>query len=124
MFASGLHGQNGLDSLTSFHLIKIIYILPVLLYGLEIVQLNKGQLDQLKLYQKKLIKHVVLVHTNTTDTAMYILSGLLPNEAQLDKKKKKKNKNKKKKTQKTFCNNVCSSIQKRLAVRQNNTQVN
>ena len=45
LFASGLHGHNGLDPLTSFDLIWI-YILPALLYGLEIVQLNKGQLDE------------------------------------------------------------------------------
>ena len=109
LFASGLRGHNGLDPLTSLHLIKI-YILPVLIYGLEIVQLNKGNIDQLELYQKKLIKQILSVPVNTPDTAVYILSGLLPIEAQLDKKKL------------TFFNNVChqpgNTIEKRLAIRQ------
>ena len=87
-------------------------LLPVLLYGLEIVQLNKGSIDQLELYQKKLIKQILSVPVNTPDTAVYILhvSALLPIEAQLDKKKL------------TFFNNVChqpgNTIEKRLAIRQ------
>ena len=85
LFAFGLHGHNGLDPLTSLHLIKT-YILPALLYGLEIVQLNKGNIDQLELYQKKLIKQILFVPVKTPGTAMYILSGLLPIEAQLDEK--------------------------------------
>ena len=52
LFASGLHGQNGLDPQTTMHLIRI-YIIPVLLYGLEIVLLNKSLIDRLELYQKK-----------------------------------------------------------------------
>ena len=101
--------ETGLDPQTSFHLVKI-YILPVLLYGLEIIQLNKNQLEQLELYQKKLIKQILSVPTNTPDAAVYILSGLLPVEAQIHKRKL------------TFFNNVCqqpdNSIEKQLAVRQ------
>ena len=85
LLASRLHGVNGLDPLTSFHIVKI-YILPVLLYGLEIIQLNKHQIEQLELYQKKLVKQILSVPTNAQDAAVYILSGLLPIEAQLDGK--------------------------------------
>ena len=77
LFASGLHGHNGIGPLRFLHLIKI-HILPVLLYGLEIVQLNKGHIDQIELYQKKLIKQILSVPVNTSDTAVYILSALLP----------------------------------------------
>ena len=35
LLSTGLHGENGLDVETSLHLLKI-YVLPVLLYGLEI----------------------------------------------------------------------------------------
>ena len=55
LMGPGLHGnngQNGLDPQTSIHLIRV-YIIPVLLYGFEIVLLNKSQNDQLALYQKK-----------------------------------------------------------------------
>ena len=36
LLSTGLHGKNGLDVETSLHLLKI-YVLPVLLYGLEII---------------------------------------------------------------------------------------
>ena len=82
----------------------------MLLYGLEIIQLNKSQIEQLELYQKKLVKQILSVPTNTPDAAVYILSGLLPVEAQIHKRKL------------TFFNNVChqpaNSIEKQLAVRQ------
>ena len=109
LFASGLHGQNGLDPQTTIHLIRI-YIIPVLLYGLEIVLLNKSQVDRLELYQKKLLKQVLSVPVNTPDAAVYILTGIIPIEAQIHKKTL------------IFFNNVCrqsdESIEKRLAVRQ------
>ena len=109
LFASGLHGQNGLDPQTTIHLIRI-YIIPVLLYGLEIVLLNKSQVDRLELYQKKLLKYVLSVSVNTPDAAVYILTGILPIEAQIHKKTL------------IFFNNVCrqsdDSIEKRLAIRQ------
>ena len=82
----------------------------MLLYGLEIIQLNKHQIEQPELYQKKLVKQILSVPTNTHNAAVYILSGFLPNEAQLDKKIL------------TFFTIVChqsdNSIDKRLAVRQ------
>ena len=82
----------------------------MLLYGLEIIQLNKNQIEQLELYQKKLVKQLLSVPTNTPVAAVYILSGQLPIEAQIHKRKL------------TFFNNVChqsdNSIEKQLAVRQ------
>ena len=114
LFASGLHGHNGLDPQTTIHLIRI-YILPVLLYGLEIILLNKSQLDRLELYQKKLLKQVLSVPVNTPDAAVYILTGLLPIEAQIHKKIL------------IFFNNVCNqsrdSIEKRLAIRQTTVKI-
>ena len=86
LFAYGLHRQNGLDPQTTIHLIRI-YIIPVLLYGLEIVLLNKSQVDRLELYQKKLLKQVLSVPVNTPNAAVYILTGILPIEAQIHKKR-------------------------------------
>ena len=50
------------------------------------VRLNKSQMEQLELYQKKLVKQILSVPTNTSDAAVYILSGLLPVEAQIHKR--------------------------------------
>ena len=39
LMGAGLHGENGLDPDTSFHLLQT-YVVPVLVYGLEVVLLN------------------------------------------------------------------------------------
>ena len=50
------------------------------------VRLNKSQMEQLELYQKKLVKQILSVPTNTSDAAVYILSDLLAVEAQIHKR--------------------------------------
>ena len=51
LFSSGFHGYNGLDVDTMLHLYKI-YILPVLLYGLELILPQGPQLEQLEIAQR------------------------------------------------------------------------
>ena len=67
-------------------------------------------MKQLETYQKKLLKQIISVPTNTVDLAVYILTGLLPVETQLDKKVL------------ILFNSVCrqneNSVEKSLAYRQ------
>ena len=49
LLSTGLHGENGLGVETSLHLLKI-YVLPVLLYGLEIILPPKKHMAQLELF--------------------------------------------------------------------------
>ena len=109
LLSAGLHGHNGLDPQTSLHIIRI-YVLPVLLYGLELILPNKTLTERLEVYQKKLLKRILSVPNNTPDAAVYMLSGFIPIEAQIHKKAL------------VFFNNVClqpdSAIEKRLAIRQ------
>jgi hypothetical protein len=51
LFSSGFHGYNGLYADTMLHLYKI-YILPVLLYGLELILPQEPQLEQLEIAQE------------------------------------------------------------------------
>lgn len=82
--ASGFHGENG-DPMTPLHLMKT-YISPILLYGLELI-IPKGKLlDQLEIFQKKLLKQILSVPQNTSASAVYILSGFHPIQAQIHKK--------------------------------------
>ena len=73
---------NGLDPATCVHLIKI-YVLPVLTYGLEIILPKKKHIDRLNLFLKTLLKQVLSLPTQCADPVPYILSGLLPIEAQI-----------------------------------------
>lgn len=79
---TGLHGENGLDPETSTALLRT-YILPILTYGLEIV-IPKGKiLDNLQLQYKKLLKQILSLNINVADPAVYLISGLLPIEAEI-----------------------------------------
>jgi hypothetical protein len=79
---TGLHGKNGLDPETSISLLKT-YILPILTYGLEIV-IPKGKiLDDIQNYYKKLLKQMLSLTVNVADPAVYMISGLLPLEAEI-----------------------------------------
>ncbi|VDI27647.1 Hypothetical predicted protein [Mytilus galloprovincialis] len=82
LMGSGLHGTNGLDPETILTLVKT-YVLPILTYGLEILIPKGKSLTTLNLYHKKLLKQLLSLSTNTADPAIYILSGMIPIEAEL-----------------------------------------
>ena len=69
LMASGLHGENGIDAESSLHLLKA-YVIPVLLYGLEILVPKGKHLTQLERFQKKILKQVLSVPSNTADAAI------------------------------------------------------
>lgn len=69
--AKGFHGYNGLDIDTMVHLYKI-YITPVLLYGMELLLPSGNQLNQLEMFQKRLLKQILSLPTNVADVTIYI----------------------------------------------------
>ncbi|VDI53577.1 Hypothetical predicted protein [Mytilus galloprovincialis] len=82
LMGTGLHGENGLDPETSIAMLRT-YILPILTYGLEIV-IPKGKiLDNLQIQYKKLLKQILSLNINVADPAVYLISGLLPIEAEI-----------------------------------------
>ena len=54
LMSSDMHRHNGLDPETNLHLVKT-YVLPVLLYGLELVLPCKTLINKLETYQKKML---------------------------------------------------------------------
>ena len=82
LFGGGFHGNNGLDPETLIHLFNT-YITPVLMFGMELIIPKTTPLEQLKRYQKKLLKQLLSLPPNTPDPVVYLLSGTLPVEAQL-----------------------------------------
>ena len=61
MMGTGLHGNNGLDPLSALSILKV-YIIPTLLYGLEIIKLNTSHIESLEKFQKKIVKFVEYVY--------------------------------------------------------------
>jgi len=103
----GLHSNNGLDPVTSGSIIKW-YILPVLTYGIDILQPSKTNMNKLEKFQKSLLKKVLSLPPNAPDPALYIITGFM--EAQIDLKCL------------TLFSNICrqnqKSLEKSIAIRQ------
>ena len=109
LMASGLHGENGLDPETCTHLLQI-YVLPIMVYGLEVVLPKPALVDKLNRTYKKILKQVLSLPTTVADPAVYILSGALPVEGIIHKRTL------------IFYGSICrleeSSVEKQLARRQ------
>ena len=82
LLSAGLHGENGIDPQTALHLVKV-YVVPVLLYGLEILLPGQKYIAKLELFQKNLLKQLLSLPQTVADPAPYLLTGFLPVEAQL-----------------------------------------
>ena len=86
------------------------FILPILTYGLSFLLPSQSSIKKLEQFQKQLLKRILSVPQNTPDTAVYILSGLIPIQEQVLWKAL------------TLFNNICRqddlSIERHLAIRQ------
>ena len=82
LMSAGLHGENGLDPETSIHLFQV-YVLPVLLYGLEVQLPDEKVLHPLDIMVKKTLKQILSLPITVADPVPYILSGLIPVEGLL-----------------------------------------
>ena len=60
LMSSGLHGENGLDPETAVHL-KQTYVIPVLVYGMEVVLPKQKYVDMLEKFNKKFLKLILSV---------------------------------------------------------------
>ena len=58
LMSAGLHSENGLDPEASLHLYQI-YVLPVLLYGMEVVFPRPKLMEVLDKFNKHNIKHLL-----------------------------------------------------------------
>lgn len=85
LMAAGLHGENGLDPETSIQLINI-YVLPVLVYGLEVLLPNRTLTDKVERVYRRFLKQVLSLPDTVADPACYILSGAIPIEAVVHKR--------------------------------------
>ena len=83
--SSDLHGENGLDPETAIHLMQT-YVLPVLIYGMEVVLPKRKYIDMLDKFYKKFLKMILSLPVNTADPAVYVLSGTIPEEATIHKR--------------------------------------
>ena len=83
---SGLHGTNGLNPKISVTIYKS-YVLPRLLYGLEVLTLTKAQMELLEKFHKETLRSIQSFSKRTAIPAIYLLLGVLPVEGEIHRKK-------------------------------------
>lgn len=108
LMGAGLHGKNGLNPITCLHIFQI-YILPVLIYGLDILLPDKKHIEPLEVFYRKAMKQILSLPNNTADAAVYTMTGVIPIQGTIHK------------AVINIYNKICgmeSSIEKELAERQ------
>ena len=83
---TGLHGANGLSPETSYVIYRA-YELPRLLYGLDVLSLAQGQVDQLSRYHIQTLRNIQSFPQRTACATVFMLLGALPLEAGLHKRR-------------------------------------
>ena len=85
LMGAGPHGLNGICPNTSIKL-WITYILPRLLFGMETLILNKGDVAKLEKYHRQFLRQIMHLPERTSIEGIYLLSGRLPIEMEIHKK--------------------------------------
>ena len=85
MFGTGLHGLNGLNPKTSIRIWKI-YVVPRLIHNLDVTKNSKTMIQKIEDYQRQSLKQIQNLPPNTSNAATYLLCGVLPIEAEVDKR--------------------------------------
>ena len=86
LMGAGLHGENGLSISASLHIFAI-YVVPKMLYGLEAIHINNPNMKRLETAHRALLRDIQGLPKRTATPAVYLLSGSLPLEAQIDRRR-------------------------------------
>ena len=82
---TALHGTNGLNPKVSYIIYKA-YVLPRMLYRLEVIHMYKTQLQQLEKYHLRTLRQLQTLAQRTATSAVFMLLGALPTEAEIHEK--------------------------------------
>jgi hypothetical protein len=85
LLGAGVHGTNGLPPKVT-RVIYTLYVLPVLLHGVETLTLNKTQRDTLEQFHRDSIKNLQTLPTRVANCISYLLYGVAPLEAFIDRR--------------------------------------
>lgn len=85
LMKNGVHGTNGLNPRTSYKIYQI-YVLPRLLYNMEVVSLTKTQLKELEYFHLNFLRNIQSLPQRTATAAIYALLGAMPIEPEIHKR--------------------------------------
>ena len=85
LIKSDIHGSNSLNPKVSYRMYQT-YIMPRMLYSLEILNLRKSDLKQLSDFHIVLLRRIQCLPSSTALSAIYLLVSALPLETELHKR--------------------------------------
>lgn len=85
LMGAGLHGLNGINPSAAVHLVNC-YVVPRLLYGLDVIRITKTDIQKLSSYYIRLLKQIQHLPERTANAAVLLLAGQIPIEAELHKR--------------------------------------
>ena len=80
-----VHGSNGVNPRVSYKIYHC-YVLPRLLFGLEVLPVNQTQLNLLSKFQVDNLKRFQSLPTRTANCTVHLILGALPIEVELHKR--------------------------------------
>ena len=86
LLGPGLHARRGLSPKVAVKLWKT-YVLPRSLYGIEVLQNRKTDIERLEKQQRQMLKHFQGLPERTATVGVHILLGAEPIESIIDKQK-------------------------------------
>lgn len=84
LLGSGLHAKRGMSPLVATKIWKT-YVIPRILYGIEVMNYTQTDVTKLEKLQLKICKQIQGLPHRTANIAAYILLGIEPMEAVIDK---------------------------------------
>ncbi|CAG2223523.1 unnamed protein product [Mytilus edulis] len=75
LMGSGVHGTNGLNPEISYQIYRT-YVIPRLIYGLEVLPLTKSNLEDLEKFHRKNLRHLQSLPERTSNAAVLLFGSL------------------------------------------------
>lgn len=88
LLGSGLHAKRGMSPLVATKIWKT-YVIPRILYGIEVMNYTQTDVTKLEKLQLKICKQIQGLPHRTANIAAYILLGIEPMEAPMEENHKK-----------------------------------
>ena len=85
MLCAGFYGLNGLNAITSAKIWKI-YIVPRLIHNLKVILNTVKVIEKIDNYQRQRLNQHQHRPSCCSNPATYLISGVLPLQAKVDKK--------------------------------------
>ena len=84
LIGTGVHGSNGVG-IDKCLTVYLTYVLPVVMYGLESLFLTAKEEQELEKFHSQMVKHLQGLPIRTATSGAYLLAGILPFKALLDR---------------------------------------